>query len=158
MKKKVKFRDREYIVEVLPNGEISIDGELFTADIKQGINSMYKVDVDGYTFTIEISNEDFIVDGEKTQFTIKPYIPVVGRKSSKTSKREVKISAPIPGKITKIFVKEGQKVSKDEELLILEAMKMRNRIFSPNNGKIRKIAIKENDSVEQDQLLLVIKP
>lgn len=157
-KKKVRFKDREYIVELLSNGNISVDGEIFTTEIIQGINSVYKVDVDGNRFTIEISKDEFLIDGEKTEFSVKPYIPIVSKKTSEILKREIKISAPIPGKITKILAKEGQTVSKDQELLILEAMKMRNRIFAPNEGKIVKIFVKENDNVDQDQNLLVIQP
>ncbi|MHA1198770.1 MAG: biotin/lipoyl-containing protein [Candidatus Heimdallarchaeaceae archaeon] len=157
-KKKVMFRDKEYIIEILPNGEICIDEEIFSAEVKQGINSIYKVDVDGHTFTIEVSNDEYIVNGEKAQFTIKPYIPVLSTQSSEEDKRDIKISAPIPGKITKILVKKGEEVSKDQELLILEAMKMRNRIFAPSSGKILKISVKENDNVVQDQHLLVIQP
>ncbi len=157
-KKKVKFRDSEYIVELLSNGDISIDDEVFSAEIIQGINSIYKVDVDGVKFTIEVLKDEFLVDGEKTEFSVKPYIPILSKKMTQVSMREVKISAPIPGKITKILVKEGQTVSKDQELLILEAMKMRNRIFSPNDGKVVMISVKENDNVEQDQKLLVIQP
>lgn len=156
-KKKVRFKDRDYIIELLSNGDISVDGELFTAEIKQGINTIYKVDVDGTRFTIEISKDEFLIDGEKTEFTIKPYIPVLSKKSSEVAKRKIKVTAPIPGKITKILVKQGQIVSKDQELLILEAMKMRNRIFAPNDGEIIQIVVKENDNVEQDQKLLTIQ-
>lgn len=157
-KKKVMFKDREYIIEFLPNGDISIDNEIFSAEIKQGINSIYKVDVNGYTFTIEVTKEDFLIDGEKAQLSIKPFIPISSKKITETSKSKIKLNAPIPGKISKILVKERDKVSKDQELLILEAMKMRNRIFSPCNGIIDKISIRENDDVEQDQLLIVIQP
>ena len=52
LKKKVNFRGREYIVEALPNGDLSIDGETFSSNIKEGINSLYKVTVEGQTFTI----------------------------------------------------------------------------------------------------------
>ena len=157
-KKKVRFRDREYIVELLPDGNIEIDGKVYSVDINQGVNSIYKVDVDGQKFTIEVDQDKFIIDGEKTEFTIKPYIPLSATKTAGKSKSKIKISAPIPGKITKIFVEVGQTVSKDQELLILEAMKMRNRIFSPNDGEIKKILVKENDNVEQDQKLLIILP
>ena len=70
----------------------------------------------------------------------------------------MKISAPIPGKVTKIFVDVGAEVFKDQELLILEAMKMRNRIFSPHDGVVKSIFVKENENVEQDQKLLIIQP
>ncbi len=69
----------------------------------------------------------------------------------------VELLSPIPGKIFKILVKVGDAVSEDEELLLIESMKMENPIFAPSNGKIKEIAVKENDEVNVDDLLLVIE-
>jgi biotin carboxyl carrier protein len=68
-----------------------------------------------------------------------------------------KIIAFIPGTILKVFVKTGQKVSKDDDLLILEAMKMNNKIVAEQDGVIKKIHIKAGDMVARDQLLIEIK-
>ena len=54
-------------------------------------------------------------------------------------------------------LKKGDSVKKDQELLILEAMKMRNRIFAPSAGKISKISVKDEENVSQDQILIEIE-
>ena len=64
--------------------------------------------------------------------------------------------APLAGTILRILVKEGQKVKKGENLIILEAMKMENEIVADEDGIIRRIWVKENDSVESDQPLLIL--
>ncbi|HDO06222.1 MAG TPA: acetyl-CoA carboxylase biotin carboxyl carrier protein subunit [Bacteroidetes bacterium] len=64
------------------------------------------------------------------------------------------IKAFIPGTIVDIMVKQGQKVSNGEPLLLLEAMKMRNIIIAPQDGKIKKLWVKKNDLVSRDQLLV----
>ncbi len=157
MKKKVTFQGREYIVEVLKNGDIKVDGDHFSTRISQSIQNTYKVQVDDHSFTVEVKGNDILVDGEDASLSVKPYIPhsVKGSKELQESKK--RIIAPIPGKIIQILVKEGEKVSKNHELLILEAMKMRNRIFSPIDGKVSKIYVKKEDNVSQDQLLIEIK-
>jgi biotin carboxyl carrier protein len=68
-----------------------------------------------------------------------------------------KIFSFIPGKIVKVFVKEGQKVTKGDNLLTLEAMKMNNLILTPVNGMIAKLHVSANDKVANKQLLIEIK-
>ena len=57
------------------------------------------------------------------------------------------VKAIIPGLILKINVKEGSEVKKGDVLLILEAMKMRNRIYADFDGIIKSIAVKEGERV-----------
>jgi len=61
------------------------------------------------------------------------------------------------GVILEILVKEGDKVAEDDELLILEAMKMENPIYAPSNGTVKEIKIKKKDGVEVDQILIVLE-
>jgi acetyl-CoA carboxylase biotin carboxyl carrier protein len=67
------------------------------------------------------------------------------------------ITAPMPGKIAKIMVNVGDKVAEDDELIILEAMKMENPIFATTGGTISEIKVKEGDSVGADQVLAIIE-
>ena len=64
----------------------------------------------------------------------------------------------IAGKIWKIYVKEGQRVKKGDKLLILEAMKMKNRLLAPVAGKVGSIYVKEGENVKRDQILFKIEP
>lgn len=66
------------------------------------------------------------------------------------------VTAPMPGKIVKILVNVGDQVAEDDELLILEAMKMENPIFASGGGKVNEIKVKEGDAVNADQVLMVI--
>ena len=58
---------------------------------------------------------------------------------------ENEIISFIPGTVTKVCVKSGQKVMAGEELLVFEAMKMENRIVAPHNGTVKSVNIKEGD-------------
>lgn len=66
------------------------------------------------------------------------------------------VLAPMPGKIAKILVNVGDRVAEEDELLILEAMKMENPICAPTSGSVEKILVKEGDSVSADQVMVVI--
>ncbi len=67
------------------------------------------------------------------------------------------VLAPMPGNILEVIVKVGDAVKEDDELVILEAMKMENPICSPVDGTVKEIKVKAKDVVEADQLLVVIE-
>ena len=69
----------------------------------------------------------------------------------------VEISAPMPGSIVEILVKVGDEVKENDEVIILEAMKMENPIFAPSDGTVKEIKVQEKDSVEADQILMVLE-
>jgi biotin carboxyl carrier protein len=62
----------------------------------------------------------------------------------------------IPGTITDILVKEGESVVKGTELLVLDAMKMQNRLKSGVIGKVKKINVKKGDRVSRGVILIEI--
>lgn len=66
------------------------------------------------------------------------------------------VSAPMPGKILRVNVKEGDSVSKGDLLLILEAMKMENEIFAPSSGVVKRVAVSPGDSVNTGDLLVLL--
>ena len=63
----------------------------------------------------------------------------------------------IPGTIVEIFVKRNQEVKKGDNLLILEAMKMKNKVKAPIDGKIKSIKVKKSQVVPKDFLLVELK-
>lgn len=63
----------------------------------------------------------------------------------------------IPGTILDILVKEGQKVKTGDELLILDSMKMKNRLKSGRDGIIESIEVKPGVKVAKGTLLLKMK-
>lgn len=65
-----------------------------------------------------------------------------------------KVKAPMPGLVLEIFVESGQQVTKDEPLLILEAMKMENVIKSPRDGEIKSIGVIKGNAIEKNALLV----
>lgn len=65
-----------------------------------------------------------------------------------------RITAQIPGTMLKIMVREGQHINPSKCLFILEAMKMKNKVFASVSGRIKKIHITEGQIVTKNQLLL----
>ena len=67
------------------------------------------------------------------------------------------ITAPMSGKMWKILVKVGDSVSEDDEVAILEAMKMEIPVVSPEDGTIKEILVKEGDAVEAEAVIMVME-
>ena len=69
---------------------------------------------------------------------------------------DMPVSAPMPGKVTKVLAREGQSVKQGEVLLLLEAMKMQNEICASAAGTIKSINITEGQNVKNGEIMVVI--
>ncbi len=67
------------------------------------------------------------------------------------------VSAPLPGTITDIKVKEGDMVKIGDTVLVLEAMKMQNNIEAEKTGRISAVLVKVGDAVMEGAGLVTIE-
>ena len=85
----------------------------------------------------------------KTSFTKK----FENRKNWKKADPSI-ISSVIPGTVSKLFVKEKDKLKQGDKLLILDAMKMKNTIKIPYTGTVIKIHIQEGQSIPKGFVMI----
>lgn len=64
------------------------------------------------------------------------------------------LTAPMPGKVLDVFVKEGQEVSAGDQLLIMEAMKMEHKIIADRDAVVEAIHFAAGDQVTQGAELI----
>jgi biotin carboxyl carrier protein len=64
------------------------------------------------------------------------------------------LTAPMPGRVIAIMVREGEAVHPDEPLVIIESMKMETAIRSDREGVVEQLLVSEKDSVKRGQALL----
>ncbi|MBN1637004.1 MAG: acetyl-CoA carboxylase biotin carboxyl carrier protein subunit [Deltaproteobacteria bacterium] len=69
----------------------------------------------------------------------------------------IEIAAPMPGTVAEILVDIGDKVEIDDELVVIEAMKMEIPVCSTTKGTIYDIRVKLKDKIETDQVLVVLE-
>jgi acetyl-CoA carboxylase biotin carboxyl carrier protein len=67
------------------------------------------------------------------------------------------VLAPLAGKVLAMLVETGSKVEEDDELVVIEALKMENTVYAPSGGTVKEIKVKIGDSVEDGAVLLVIE-
>ena len=69
----------------------------------------------------------------------------------------IEIKAPMPGKIASITVSIGSQVKEEDEVIIMDAMKMEIPLYAPGAGTIKEIKVKVGDSVNEGHLLAVLE-
>ena len=79
------------------------------------------------------------------------------RGSSADEKGPRKLLAPMPGKVVRVLIGEGQPVDAGQSILVVEAMKMQNEIKSPKKGTVQKIVAAEGDNVNAGDVLAVVE-
>jgi len=67
------------------------------------------------------------------------------------------VRAHITGTVWKIEVEIGEEVEEDDDLVILESMKMEMPVPAPCDGIVKEILIKEGDAVDEDQVLVIME-
>ena len=127
-----------------------------------------KITVEGKSYDVTVE-----VLGDETPATPKYEDPIPLTKTPRTKTPEVapvatvpevkpepetldngEMLSPIAGNVVELLVSKGDQVSKGQEILYLEALKMESPVLAPCDGTIEDIAVKEGDSVEEGQLLL----
>ena len=156
----------EYQLEVgssSPHGEgkvkIQIDGKELQADCVQIAPGTYSVLLDGRSYEARLvpvgppasaAVSRRVVTLGSRHFTVEIHDPRRRRSrnnlAGQTGPQEM--VAPMPGKIVKILMREGQEAVEGAGILVIEAMKMQNELRAPRAGRIAKIYVQEGVGVE----------
>lgn len=80
-----------------------------------------------------------------------------GRSRAQEERGPRKIVAPMPGKVVRVLVREGDEVELGTGVAVVEAMKMQNEIKSPKKGKVQKILVSEGAAVNAADVLVIVE-
>lgn len=141
------FRDGETVLEAVIR-RVSSNELLFSFGCRTA--RIYLAKDGGRTF-ISVAGSEFIV------VEAPPGRPAAPEGYGKAPGGRLKITAPMPGKVINLSVREGDEVRKNQTLLIVEAMKMENEIPSPVDGLITKIHAAVGDRVDAEEPLIEIE-
>jgi len=142
--------------------------------------AIYHITLEGRTFVVEVLSDptqdevQVRVDGETLQVqvgiaeqTISPAAAPTPRPSATESPRPAvplptalapngaQLVSPLPGTVVAVSVQTGQQVDAGDDLLVIEAMKMKNRIRSPRSGTVGEVLVQVGQQVGHGAPLLV---
>jgi biotin carboxyl carrier protein len=160
----VKVNDK-YNFEVDKQGDkLVINEETISPDVKQLGATTYHIINDLQSYNVEVVSFDraekkaeIKVNNNIYSISAKDQFDILLDKLGLSSLNATKVSeikAPIPGMVLKVFVTEGMEVKKNDNLFILEAMKMENIIKAPADVIVKTVKIKPGDKVEKGQILM----
>tara|TARA_B100000035_G_scaffold53985_2_gene42406 strand:- start:3620 stop:5599 length:1980 start_codon:yes stop_codon:yes gene_type:complete len=145
----IKLKQKNEMYEI--QSDWSVNEKIMQMSVNQN-NEFAKIDkihnFNKYSITIEDCSLDLIVSSLDTGKLFK-YMP-----EPKVEDLSKMLISPMPGLIKDISVKEGQKIKKGEQIVIIEAMKMENILKSEKDCLVREILVKEGDSVSADEVLI----
>ena len=128
----------------------------------------FNIKVNGISYEVEIEE---VKEGapqaaapQVTKVTPKVAAPKVEAPKAKAKEKEAiaagagehSIDAPMPGKIVKVVVEEGQSVKAGDVLLVLEAMKMQNEITADADGTVKAVNVEAGQNVKVKESLVIL--
>jgi biotin carboxyl carrier protein len=137
-----------------------IRGNVYDVKISRLDEDNARVTCNGQEYDVEFIEE---VSEKKTPKLVRPEAVPTTEGKPKTHRPgeapSVKaIRAPIPGTILEILVGVGDEVATGDTLLVMEAMKMENRIQAESAGRVSEILIETGQAVMENDVLLKIEP
>ena len=160
---KVSFDNNGEIlmVNLTPTGksyQAAIGDQIFNIEVLRAEDGRLHLLIDGKRITAYVSS-----DGPKHWVTINGQTLMLTKSSGARRRGHSshhatgELTAPMPGQVRAVNVREGEAVTKGQTLLVLEAMKMEIRIHAPQDGTVKKLFVKQGQTVEREQVLAEIE-
>ena len=120
----------------------------------------YNVTVNGTLYEVEVEE---VGEVASAPVATAPATPAAAPKAAPKSAAKpaaagaagaVKVEAPMPGTVTKVFVKAGQAVKAGENLIAFEAMKMEQEVKAPQDGTVASVNVEVGKAVVAGDLLV----
>ncbi|KAG7400658.1 hypothetical protein PHYBOEH_004927 [Phytophthora boehmeriae] len=146
--------------------EVQLDGDdktptTLSVNGTVDVSGNFKFRVDNRTFkgtaVIHHENLHIFCDDNTQRYEYKFHVPLPSfepAEGSAGSAAHSKIAAPMPGKIIKVLVKDGDSIAAEQPMLIMEAMKMEHVIRAPKNGSVREVFCQQDDFVTDGHVLV----
>lgn len=156
--------EREYIIEILNEKQITIDGVTHDIDFEPlSEQPVFSLLIDGKSFEgLILSTEEgwqVLLQGSLHTIQVEDERERRLRAAAgegQVQETEYHLKAPMPGLVISIPIEDGTQVAQGDVLVILESMKMQNELKSPRDGVVSRIRVAPGDSVDPKQIILTV--
>jgi biotin carboxyl carrier protein len=165
----IRIGDREANVRLIKKdgskATIDVDGISYDVDIVMVEEGVYSILHEGKSYNIEMIPGNGPKNYFVNTYSSSHEVEVIDAQSRYQKSRnrdsldsaEKIITTPMPGKVVRIPIAEGQEVVKGQTVIVISAMKMESDYRSPIDGKVKKIFVNEGDSIAGNQPLIEIE-
>lgn len=142
---------------LLGKGVVSVDksANKQKAPETAGSSNACTVTINNKKYAVKINGDKATVNGKEYSFGVTDGIEEVSSSAS-SSGEGLEIKAPMPATVLRIGKSVGDSVEENEEILVIEAMKMETPIKSPKAGTITSISVAQGDKVQSGQVMVTV--
>jgi biotin carboxyl carrier protein len=148
------------IATLSPECRFRLDGLERLASVRLVEPGVYSILLDGrvYDARVDRAGERLVVQVAGDRFEVEVRDPRSwSRRSVLASQGLATLSAPMPGKVVRVLVAEGEMVEAGQGLVVVEAMKMQNEIKAPRSGRVISLAVRVGATVAAGDPLATIE-
>ncbi|WP_138994036.1 pyruvate carboxylase [Larkinella sp. C7] len=151
----------EYYKAVQKHGDVSIiPTPAFLYGLKENEEILIEID-EGKNILVRllyVSEPDehgnrmvtFELNGQSRQVQVRDRSQKVEFEANAKVSKDGDVGSPLQGRLTKILVKPGDVIAKNQPLFVIEAMKMESIVAAPKAGTVKQVILKEGTVVVQD--------
>jgi biotin carboxyl carrier protein len=161
----VRVGTREHVVDVGADGRVIVDGVAFT--VVSGADGRVAVRSDGGSDVALVTVGPGVAPTQAAMGGIVHAVEVLTSQQamlaatgggSRGGGDARTVASPMPGRVVRVLVSEGESVAADAPVVIVEAMKMENEVRVAKAAKVVRIAVSAGDTVDAGQLLVELEP
>jgi biotin carboxyl carrier protein len=165
----IKLEHRTARIELLNRAGnkvlLAVDDRKYELDVVMVEKGVYSILFNGHSYNIELieggSSKEYIVNTFARSFIAEIIDAETkfqqSRKLGTDAEGDNNISSPMPGKVVKIPVSAGDKVTSGQTLIVVEAMKMQSEFKATADRTVREILVKEGDIVNAHQVMIKLE-
>ncbi|WP_313182669.1 biotin/lipoyl-containing protein [Lacrimispora sp.] len=140
----------------MKNYTITVNGNVYEVTVEEGFTTGALAAANKATVPAPSAPAAPVPSAPKAAAPAAPAPAAPVKAASAGSEGDLKVAAPMPGKILGVKVNPGQAVKRGDVLVLLEAMKMENEIVAPSDGTVASVNVAIGDSVEAGATLATL--
>jgi biotin carboxyl carrier protein len=146
---------------------ISVDGrpaelvETEAGSVQEIAPGLYSVLFQGRSYEVRVADNGdgwrATVDGRSFAVVVEDPRNAAKRSDATLGHLHQEVRAPMPGKVIRMLVREGDEVKTGQGLAVVEAMKMQNEMKALRSGRVVRVAAKDGDTVAAGDVLVTLE-
>jgi len=168
------LRGQEHVLEVDDHDHadgqytVRLDGEEHTLDARFMPSDITSVLIDGKSYDVDLDRSGHTRDPLDSHLLVHVRGRVVHLEMLEQRRKRLKdmqetlqhhegspaIYSPMPGKVVRVLVQQGDRVSHNQGLVVVEAMKMENELRAPKDAVVKRVAAQPGQTVAAEQMLI----
>ena len=158
----IEVEGKRMKVDFGPNESVSLDNVVTTADLQElepGVLSLRWTEADGRasSFRCVATDGAVLIDGERVAYAIHDPRSLRATGSAASASGPKALKAPMPGRIVRVLVDDGESVTLGQGCIVIEAMKMQNELKAPRAGIVRRLQVQAGETVAAGATLLIVE-